>query len=209
MAMFRKRSVVVEARQFKDDSVEPVRALAEWCGGKVVIRYFAGTAIEISTLEGTMVATIGDWIIRGVEGEFYPCKPHIFAATYEPAETKSEVGETVDQVVASLRAMDEIPDVHVEMADKVMRPFVKLVHDARVGMRAGNTTPQDVFDASSIIVAQMVTELVLSATRDMDQAVRIAQGFLNDFAMFLAQNIEVNLKGSNDAPDPSETTQAH
>lgn len=39
--------------------------------------------IAIETLEGVMVASPGDWIIRGVQGEFYPCKPAIFAATYE------------------------------------------------------------------------------------------------------------------------------
>lgn len=43
------------------------------CAGKV----------EITTLEGTLTASIGDWIIKGVKGEFYPCKPDIFAATYE------------------------------------------------------------------------------------------------------------------------------
>lgn len=40
--------------------------------------------IEINTLEGTMTASIGDWIIKGVNGEFYPCKPDIFEKTYEP-----------------------------------------------------------------------------------------------------------------------------
>lgn len=40
---------------------------------------------HIDTLEGRMTATIGDWIIRGVKGELYPCKPDIFEATYEPA----------------------------------------------------------------------------------------------------------------------------
>jgi hypothetical protein len=39
--------------------------------------------VEIKTLEGTMVANPGDWIIRGVKGELYPCKPDIFEATYE------------------------------------------------------------------------------------------------------------------------------
>ena len=39
--------------------------------------------IEINTLEGTMTASIGDWIIKGVNGEFYPCKPDIFEKTYE------------------------------------------------------------------------------------------------------------------------------
>lgn len=47
--------------------------------------FFAGGRLCIGTLEGTMVAEAGDWIIRGVKGEIYPCKPDIFAATYEPA----------------------------------------------------------------------------------------------------------------------------
>lgn len=42
--------------------------------------------VEIRTLEGVMRGNVGDWIIRGVKGEYYPCKPDIFAATYEPAE---------------------------------------------------------------------------------------------------------------------------
>jgi hypothetical protein len=42
--------------------------------------------VQIQTLEGTMRADEGDWIIRGVKGELYPCKPDIFEATYEPAE---------------------------------------------------------------------------------------------------------------------------
>jgi len=42
--------------------------------------------LKIPTLEGEMLADVGDWIIRGVKGEFYPCKPDIFEATYEAAE---------------------------------------------------------------------------------------------------------------------------
>jgi hypothetical protein len=42
--------------------------------------------IVIHTLEGDMKASVGDWIIKGVKGEFYPCKPDIFAATYEAVE---------------------------------------------------------------------------------------------------------------------------
>lgn len=42
--------------------------------------------IIIQTLEGVMRAEVGDWIIKGVKGEFYPCKPDIFEATYEKAE---------------------------------------------------------------------------------------------------------------------------
>lgn len=42
--------------------------------------------VDIGTLEGVMHANPGDWIIKGVKGEYYPCKPDIFAATYDPAE---------------------------------------------------------------------------------------------------------------------------
>jgi hypothetical protein len=42
--------------------------------------------VAIKTLEGTMDADVGDWIIKGVQGEFYPCKPNIFEATYDPVE---------------------------------------------------------------------------------------------------------------------------
>ncbi|MFE0036805.1 hypothetical protein [Streptomyces sp. NPDC059018] len=49
--------------------------------------------IEIGTLEGTMAADLGDWVIRGVQGEFYPCKPGIFAETYRPADEDEDQPE--------------------------------------------------------------------------------------------------------------------
>ena len=52
--------------------------------------------VYIPTLEGTMTADIGDYIIKGIKGEFYPCKPDIFEATYELAE--KEIIEQTDQV---------------------------------------------------------------------------------------------------------------
>lgn len=48
-------------------------------------RLVAVEGLKIYTLEGKMSASVGDWIIKGVQGEFYPCKPEIFAATYEEA----------------------------------------------------------------------------------------------------------------------------
>lgn len=83
MDRFRKKPVVVEAVQLTVHNVYfgrfkklPVELhFAE--DGKTVA--FA----EIKTLEGTMRANLGDWIIKGVKGEFYPCKPDIFAATYD------------------------------------------------------------------------------------------------------------------------------
>lgn len=64
MALFRKKPIVIEAEQCTERTV-------------------------IHTLEGDMTAEPGDWIITGVKREKYPCKPDIFAATYEPAEVPS------------------------------------------------------------------------------------------------------------------------
>ena len=51
---------------------------------RVIEAYKTVVSLDIETLEGTMRADAGDWIIRGVEGELYPCKPSIFDQTYEP-----------------------------------------------------------------------------------------------------------------------------
>lgn len=89
---FRKKPVVIEAVQFMGTPGSAVEVFDTFNipGGKFVPR--AGIRfghMEIPTLEGMMMASEGDWIIRGVKGEFYPCKPDIFAATYEPVEEKN------------------------------------------------------------------------------------------------------------------------
>ncbi len=83
MANFRKKPVVIEAMQVPQ-SPGDCDALCDWLGegGDWIA---AENAILIDTLEGEMRANVGDWIIRGVKGEIYPCKPDIFAATYDPA----------------------------------------------------------------------------------------------------------------------------
>ena len=80
MPNFRKKPVVIEARQYRRNSLE-AEQVAKWCGGAQGPR-----GCIIRTLEGNHLASYGDWIIKGVKGEFYPCKPDIFAATYEPAD---------------------------------------------------------------------------------------------------------------------------
>lgn len=81
---YRKKPVVIEAMQVEDDLRQQV-AIVHWvaAGGGEVWLPFADSFITIHTLEGDMRADIGDWIIKGVNGEFYPCKPDIFEKTYE------------------------------------------------------------------------------------------------------------------------------
>lgn len=94
MSKFRKKPIVIEAVQYDNLNHREVEVFV----GKSLVQeiesetaYLAGVApprcsIAIPTLEGIMKAMSGDWIIKGVNGEFYPCKPDIFEKTYEPAE---------------------------------------------------------------------------------------------------------------------------
>lgn len=105
MAKYRKKPVVVEAFQFHaapaGSKLPNYADWPEWAkgnmyhwlddgmlvgrGGKKTLVVFPGH-LDVYTLEGIMRAGDGDWIIKGMQGEVYPCKPDIFEATYEPAE---------------------------------------------------------------------------------------------------------------------------
>lgn len=84
---YRKKPVVVEAVRFVD-AEESILKLSELGLDPVWIDYADTDSpiLKIETLEGLMIATEGDYIIKGVQGEFYPCKPDIFTETYEEAE---------------------------------------------------------------------------------------------------------------------------
>ncbi|MGN7969013.1 hypothetical protein [Microbacterium sp. 22296] len=75
---YRKKPVEIQAMHF--ETVLDGALIAEWAGGS---NEASPHEVQIKTLEGTMTASLGDYVIRGVQGEFYPCKPDIFAATYE------------------------------------------------------------------------------------------------------------------------------
>jgi len=78
---YRKKPVIVEATQWHKMGDHP----------KVLIEYHQGLMVPcVWTLEGLMQVTPGDWIITGVQGEHYPCKPDIFALTYEAAQPEQE-----------------------------------------------------------------------------------------------------------------------
>ena len=81
---YRKKPVVIQARRIESESFDELQAAVAWIGDDKKA-YHNGKAVYIYTLEGTMQALPGDWIIRGVKGEYYPCKHDIFEATYEPA----------------------------------------------------------------------------------------------------------------------------
>lgn len=88
---YRKKSVVIEAIQLTNKNLLEVK---QWCNGELVPNAeTSGYDLYISTLEGIMHADINDYIIQGVEGEFYPCKPDIFEKTYEVASQQSQLDD--------------------------------------------------------------------------------------------------------------------
>ena len=104
---YRKKPVVIEAVQWTGDNEEeikrfaPVAAVFKYimsndkstslCMEKPQSGYIEATTLEINTLEGVMQASLGDYIIRGVNGEYYPCKPDIFEKTYEKTDSLSAI----------------------------------------------------------------------------------------------------------------------
>lgn len=92
MGVFRKKPVEIEAFQWTGgpDQTEDPRWICEAVARRDVWAerlndeiYDSPAVLKIKALEGVMTASVGDWIIRGVKGEIYPCKPDIFAATYD------------------------------------------------------------------------------------------------------------------------------
>ena len=92
MMKFRKKPVMVEAIQFSGTNFKEI---IEFSNGKAVKKEVVGSSANgegypqhyesfyIITPEGGMLIRLNDWVIRGVKGEFYPCKPDVFGATYE------------------------------------------------------------------------------------------------------------------------------
>jgi hypothetical protein len=78
MAQYRKRPVIIEAVRYDGTNWEQI---SEWIGAKGP---YDPMDPVIATLEGDMRVSAGDWVIKGVKGEFYPIKDHIFIMTYEP-----------------------------------------------------------------------------------------------------------------------------
>lgn len=85
MALYRKKPVVIEAIEW-DGSDKCFNEVTKLGKEKRTIRLLNNKRLMIETLEGNHEARIGDFIIQGVKGEIYPCKPDIFAATYEPVK---------------------------------------------------------------------------------------------------------------------------
>lgn len=97
---FRKKPVVIEAIRWSGNT-DDIPAIVKFFQGAPVMGRGCDMTIKIETLEGEMVASPGDYIIRGVKGELYPCKSDIFEATYE---------EVSNEEVNSLTGSESLPE---------------------------------------------------------------------------------------------------
>lgn len=108
---FRKKPVVIEAMQFTEETKNQCfnfvtcNRYADWD------EFGKSPVLKIQTLEGDITASLGDWIIKGVKGEFYPCKPDIFEQTYEPADREARSqGGGKDEEIRKLREQVYLPN---------------------------------------------------------------------------------------------------
>lgn len=88
---YRKKPVVIEAEQYRP--FEDLAIVGEFLTEAICFKAHNGIMGDphIHTLEGIHNVSEGDWVIKGVKGEFYPCKPDIFQMTYEPVEEMDEL----------------------------------------------------------------------------------------------------------------------
>lgn len=83
----RKKPVEVKAFQFDEEMWNLIKTEGEYGYTLNGVAFgWDGTTVLVNTLEGTHEVTVGDWIIKGVQGEYYPCKPDIFEMTYDFVE---------------------------------------------------------------------------------------------------------------------------
>lgn len=83
MPKFRKKLIVVEAIRYDGSNYQEI---AGFVGEKCWVSRRMNAPVLIQTREGRMSAELGDWVVKGADGEFYPVKEYIFLKTYEPVE---------------------------------------------------------------------------------------------------------------------------
>ena len=133
MQLFIKKPIAVEAEQWLGCNIS---TLSEWMATGKTDFYVTGASkgiIQILTLEGIMTVRIGDWVIKGIDGELYPCKDSIFKKSYGLA---SEIGDDHEALVEFSKLQIEVANLKllVKMGERVVNDFLPNI---------GNCTLQD------------------------------------------------------------------
>ena len=123
MAKYRKKPVVIEAIQWNGENTMEI---LKWVGNKA---YFHDS-IYIKTLEGDHKATIGDYIIKGIKGEFYPCKPDIFEMTYEKVDSENlshRSKECIQYISETIKVDEKIVSKVLQAEDEYIEYILKVI----------------------------------------------------------------------------------
>ena len=132
MKRYVKKPIVVEAVQYNGNNVQEI---LNFCGGTAVVVGILNE-ITIKTLEGPLHVSEGDFIIKGVEGEFYPCKPDIFEKTYDVVEDgvrPQTFGEKAVGITFNPSGSDEVYEAKMLAAkqiDLLEKVHIKLTNDS-------------------------------------------------------------------------------
>lgn len=152
-AKFRKRPLVIEAIQYIFDGTtrfadEAQDDIADFMGQNIVV---VGDNIEIQTPEGPIYASPGDWIIRGVAGEFYPCKPDIFTATYE-AEAAAALSAPEGDMARALEWLRGfgwvVPDTVKSAIEEAIVAYDPARAGAYSGVKSGRVAVAEVYEGA-------------------------------------------------------------
>ena len=131
MKKYVKKPIVIEAVQYNGNNVQEI---LNFCGGTAVVGML--NEITIKTLEGPLHVSDGDFIIKGVEGEFYPCKPDIFEKTYDVVEDGVRLqtfGEKAVGITFNPSSSDEVHEAKMLAAkqiDLLEKVHIKLTNDS-------------------------------------------------------------------------------
>lgn len=124
MNLYQKLPIIVEARKL-DSTNNGLREIIDWVNaGDGAARQKPGfDAVDIDTLEGTMTAGPGDWVVQGAKGEFYPVKPEAFDVTFEPATTDAFLDAPSLVALKRFKPVGITRTGHQEAAEKLRRKF--------------------------------------------------------------------------------------
>ena len=119
---YMKKLIIVDAVQRTGNNIEEIKSFLDENGGVYTI---TDNSLVINTLEGDMLASLGDYIIKGIHGEFYPCKPDIFKETYDQVnvEIKGKVNITDNnntKIIYNKIVRDNIPEIIKEKHEKAI-----------------------------------------------------------------------------------------
>lgn len=143
MSQFRKKPVVIEAFKWTggpDQIEDPIWIVEAIKRGDVYFEKFH-PQMYINTLEGVMRADVGDYVVRGIKGEIYPCKPDIFEASYDAADAKHE-----GLPVAGYKAQDNVAVDLVNQNKRLEENVLRVLDELATmkGPAASNAKPSEI-----------------------------------------------------------------